>query len=93
MEMSSALVGPKVSPRYISITFASLDFKCNYICHNLSGFTVRTQIACSPELDCFTLLLARHLADVSCFIVPNKLSHNEDKSINAASKKQLQKRV
>ena len=39
MEMSSALVGPNTSPHYISITFAPLNFKCNYICRNLSGFT------------------------------------------------------
>ena len=38
LEMSSALVGPKIWPHYISITFAPLYFKCNYICHNLSGF-------------------------------------------------------
>ena len=31
--------GSKISPHYISITFAPLHFKCNYICHNLSGFT------------------------------------------------------
>ena len=39
MEMSSALVGPNISHHYISITIAPLNFKCNYICHNLSGFT------------------------------------------------------
>ena len=33
------LVGPNISPHYISITLAKLHFKCNYICHNLSGFT------------------------------------------------------
>ena len=33
------LVGPNISPHYISITLAPLHFKCNYICHNLSGFT------------------------------------------------------
>ena len=32
-------MGPNISPHYISITFAPLHFKCNYICHNLSGFT------------------------------------------------------
>ena len=39
MEMSSALVGPNISPHYASITFAALQFRCNYIRHNLSGFT------------------------------------------------------
>ena len=34
-------MGPNISTHYISITFASLHFKCNYICHNLSGFTAR----------------------------------------------------
>ena len=38
MEMKSALVGPNISPHYISIAFAPLHFKCNYICHNFSGF-------------------------------------------------------
>ena len=42
MEMSLVLVGSKVSSRYISITFAPFDFKYNYICHNLSGFTARS---------------------------------------------------
>ena len=28
-----------ISLHYISITFAPLHFKCNYICHDLSGFT------------------------------------------------------
>ena len=32
-------MGPNISPHYISITFAPLHFKYNYICHNLSGFT------------------------------------------------------
>ena len=32
-------MGPNISPHHISITFAPLHFKCNYICHNLSGFT------------------------------------------------------
>ena len=32
-------MGPNIPPHYISITFAPLHFKCNYICHNLSGFT------------------------------------------------------
>ena len=30
---------PNISPHYISITFAPLHFKYNYICHNLRGFT------------------------------------------------------
>ena len=35
----SHLVDPNNSLHYISITFALLHFKCNYICQNLSGFT------------------------------------------------------
>ena len=38
MEMWSELVGPNISPHYISISFSPLHFKCNYICHNRSGF-------------------------------------------------------
>ena len=33
-----------ISPHYISITFFPLHFKCNYICHNLSGFTARSRL-------------------------------------------------
>ena len=39
MEMRSAFSGSKYSPHYISIIFAPLHFKCNYICHSLNGFT------------------------------------------------------
>ena len=38
-EMSSALVSPEISPRYISITSVPLHFKCDYIHHSLSEFT------------------------------------------------------
>ena len=37
MQMYSALVGPDIPPHYISITFAPLLFKCDYVCHNLNG--------------------------------------------------------
>ena len=49
MEMSSALVGPNISPRYISITFAPLHFRCNYICHNLSQLTARMEYSATPR--------------------------------------------
>ena len=39
------LVGPNISPHYISITLAPLHFKCNYICHNLCGFPARPSIS------------------------------------------------
>ena len=42
MKMSSMLVGPNNSPHYISKTLAPIQFKCDYICHNFSGFTVRS---------------------------------------------------
>ena len=32
---------------------------------------IETVSVCSRSLDCFTLLLARHLADVSCYIGPS----------------------
>ena len=34
----AALVCPNIAPHYTFIIFIPLHFKCNYICHNLSGF-------------------------------------------------------
>ena len=46
-------MGPNIPPHYISITFAPLHFKCNYICHNLSGFTARSVMGhnCPPPTE------------------------------------------
>ena len=39
---------------------------------NLSDINeARQYLFCQKTLDCFTLLLARHLADVSCYIGPS----------------------
>ena len=43
-EMSSTLVGPSISPHYISIKFVPLHFKCNYVCHNRRFTTSSCQI-------------------------------------------------
>ena len=40
-------MGRNISPHYISITFAPLNFKCNYICHNLSGFDLKPFWPCA----------------------------------------------
>ena len=40
-------------------------------CTMAKGHSVYTLIHTHKMLDCFTLLLARHLADVSCFIGPS----------------------
>ena len=41
---------PNISPHYISITFAPLHYKCGYICHNLSGFTVWSSFSCMNNI-------------------------------------------
>ena len=41
-------VGPNIPPHYISITFAPLHFKCDYICYNLSGFALQVPV----QYDC-----------------------------------------
>ena len=51
MGMSSALMGPNISPHYISITFAPLHFKCKHICRNLSGLTARAPLSTDTLLN------------------------------------------
>ena len=73
MKILSALVGPNISPHYISITFVPLHFKCNYICHNLSGFTAWSTIRPSHTLS-FNLMIAT-MKHYLISIVPVTRSH------------------